>query len=250
MNIDLTDKVALVTGGARGIGRAISKALAEAGATVVVNYNRSADEAESLQTELDAAGRAAHIVQANITKPEEVEALFGRARSECGRLDVLVNNAGVIKDTLLATMRASDWGRVLDVNLTGAFLCTQQAAEIMIPSGAGKIVNISSVGAIRGGRGQANYAAAKGGLVAFTRACAVELGPKNIQVNAVLPGMIETKMSKRVRRLAGEDILSRIPAGRFGAPEDIASLVLFLASSMADYVTGQAICVDGGMTSA
>ena len=249
MNLDLTDRVALVTGGARGIGRAIVTTLAELGATTVVNYNRSAEDAESLKSQLEGAGRKVSLIQADITQADQVTAMFETIRKNPGRLDILVNNAGMIRDGLLLTMRERDWDRVQDVTLKGAFLCTQQAAELMMTGHAGKIVNISSVGAIRGGRGQTNYAAAKGGLVAFTRACAVELGPKNIQVNAVLPGMIETKMSKRVRRSAGEDILSRIPAGRFGVPHDIAAIVAFLASPASDYITGQAICVDGGMSS-
>ena len=249
MNVDLSGKVALVTGGARGIGRAISLALARLGAAVVVNYNRSEADAESLKSELDKAGLRVRIVRADITDAEQLDAMFDIIKREYGRLDILVNNAGAIKDGLLLTMRPRDWDRVHNVGLRAAFLCSQKAAEMMMLLHAGKIINISSVGAIRGGRGQTNYAAAKGGLLAFTRACAVELGPKNIQVNAALPGMIETRMSKRVRRSAGEDILARIPAGRFGAPEDIAALVAFLASPAADYITGQAICVDGGMSS-
>lgn len=248
MDLDMTDKVALVTGGARGIGRAICVELARLGAKVAVNYNRSSTEAEELRTELEGGGRKALLCQANVASAEEVRGMFDRIRSEFGRLDILVNNAGAIKDGLLLTMRERDWDRVQDVNLKGAFLCTQQAAETMMVSGSGKIVNISSVGGIRGGRGQTNYAAAKGGLIAFTRASAVELGPKNIQVNAVLPGMIETQMSKRVRRSAGQQILSRVPAGRFGRVEDVASLVAFLASPASDYIAGQAICVDGGMS--
>jgi len=249
MEIQLTDKVALVTGGARGIGRAIVEALVRSGAAVVVNYNRSQDAAEALKAQWDQAGRSVSIVQADVSKPVDVKRLFETVRKEHERLDVLVNNAGVIRDNLLLSMRERDWDSVHDVSLKGAFFCAQQAAEMMMLNHAGKIVNIASVGAIRGGRGQTNYAAAKGGLVAFTRACAVELAPKNIQVNAVLPGMIETRMSRRVRRSAGEKILERIPAGRLGTPEDIAGLVAFLASPAADYITGQAICVDGGMTS-
>jgi len=249
MNLSLQDKVALVTGGARGIGRAISLTLAQLGAKVVVNYNRSAEDAESLRAQAEAAGHTVIPVQADISKPEAVAALFAEIRQRFNRLDILVNNAGVVRDTLLAVMRASDWDKVYEVNLKAAFLCSQQAAELMIPAGGGKIVNISSIGAIRGGRGQANYAAAKGGLLAFSRACAIELAPKNIQVNAVLPGMIETQMSKRVRRAAGEDILARIPAGRYGAPEDIAGVVAFLCAPAANYITGQAIAVDGGLSS-
>ena len=249
VNTDLTDKVALVTGGGRGIGRSIVEALAELGASVVVNYNRSAEAAEALRAEMTEVGRKVTLHQADITKPDEVQAMFDAVQDLCGRLDILVNNAGVVRDTLLLTMRDRDWDRVQDVSLRGAFLCTRQAAEMMMLQQAGKIINIASVSAICGGRGQVNYAAAKAGLVGFTRACAVELGPKNIQVNAVLPGMIETQMSQRVRRSAGQKLVERIPAGRMGRPEDVAAVVAFLATRAADYVTGQAVCVDGGMTS-
>ena len=159
-----------------------------------------------------------------------------------------MNNAGVIRDTLLLTMALTDWEKVHDVTLRGSFLTTRMAAELMVPRHRGKIINIASVSGIRGGRGQTNYASAKGGLISFTRACAVELAPKGIQVNAVLPGMIETEMSSRARKRAAETILERIPAGRFGATQDVADLVLFLASGMSDYITGQAIPVDGGLS--
>jgi 3-oxoacyl-[acyl-carrier protein] reductase len=246
MNVSLSGKVALVTGGGRGIGAAISRALAELGAAVVVNYNRSSEQAEALRAELAAQGRAVTLAQADVSKPDAVQAMFGLVRATHQRLDILVNNAGVVRDTLLLTMRDKDWDAVYEVILRGAFLCTRQAAEMMMSSHAGKIINIASVSAVAGGRGQTNYVAAKAGLLGFTRACAIELAPKNIQVNAVLPGMIETQMSHRVRRAAGEEILSRIPAGRLGKPEDIAAMVAFLATPLADYITGQAICVDGG----
>ena len=248
MNIDLTGKIALVTGGSRGIGREICLCLAQAGAEVVVNYNRSKDQAESVLQEITVRGGRAETAQADISDPDAVRSLFEHLRKKYNRLDVLVNNAGIIKDNLLLSTEVSDWDKVLDINLKGAFLCTRHAAEMMLPNHAGKIINIASTGAIKGGRGQANYAASKGGLVAFTRACAVELGGKGIQVNAVLPGMILTSMSSRVRKRAGEEILSSIPSGRFGEPKDVAYLVSFLASSLSDYITGQAIPVDGGLT--
>jgi len=159
-----------------------------------------------------------------------------------------VNNAGIIKDNLLLAMELSEWEKVIDTNLKGAFLCTRHAVEMMMGNHSGKIINISSIGAIKGGRGQTNYAAAKGGLISFTRACAVELAGKGIQVNAVLPGMIVTDMSSRVRKRAGERILEQIPLGRFGEPVDVAKLVVFLASGGSDYITGQAISVDGGLS--
>jgi 3-oxoacyl-[acyl-carrier protein] reductase len=177
-----------------------------------------------------------------------VEALFAHIRKIFDRLDILVNNAGIVRDNLLLSMELSDWERVHDVNLKGAFLCTRSAAELMMFQRSGKIINIASVSAVRGGRGQTNYAAAKGGLIAFTRSCAVELSGKGIQVNAVLPGMIVTDMSSRVRKTAGDEILKTIPCGRFGEPRDVANLVLFLASDRSNYITGQGIVVDGGQS--
>lgn len=248
MNINLSNKVALVTGGARGIGRECSLLLSKAGAKVVINYSRSKGKAEELRDEILSNGQYAEVFQADISKHEEVEALFDYIRKNFERLDILVNNAGIIKDNLLLAMSLSEWDKVHDVNLRGAFLCIKHAGEMMMANHSGKIINISSIGAIRGGRGQTNYASAKGGLLSFTRACAVELGAKGIQVNAVLPGMIVTAMSERVRKRAGAEILERIPMGRYGEPSDVANLVLFLASDKADYITGQAISVDGGLS--
>jgi len=248
MNIDLSGKIALVTGGSRGIGRESCIMLAKAGARVVINYNKSEEKAEAVQGEIDALGFEASTFRADVSDPDQVDALFDFIRNTCSRLDILINNAGIIKDNLLMAMKLSDWDKVIDTNLKGAFLCTRQAAELMMNNHSGKIINVSSIGAIRGGRGQTNYASAKGGLISFTTACAVELAPKGIQVNAVLPGMIATDMSIRVRKRAGDKILERIPLARFGEPSDVAQLILFLASPAADYITGQAISVDGGMS--
>lgn len=248
INIDLTDKIAVVTGGAKGIGRECSIALAKAGATVIVNFSRPGGEAGELLDEIAGHGRAGEAFQADISVPEQVQAMFEHIRNRYGRVDILVNNAGIIRDKLLLAMDISDWDRVHDINLRGAFLCSKLAAEMMLHNHAGKIINISSIGAIRCSRGQTNYASSKGGLISFTKACAVELSGKGIQVNAVLPGMIVTKMSSRVRKLAGDDLLKAIPAARYGEPSDVANLVLFLASGMSDYITGQAISVDGGMS--
>ena len=248
MQFDLKDRVALITGGSRGIGREASLLFAKAGAEVIVNYHKSKDKAEGLLEEIVRRGEKAEIFQADISKPEEVKALFDRIRKRWDRLDILVNNAGMIRDNLLLSTELSDWDRVLDLNLRGAFLCTRYAVEMMLPNHCGKVINVASTGAIKGGRGQTNYAASKGGLIAFSRACAAELSGKGIQVNAVLPGMIVTDMSNRVRKRAGEEILAAIPCGRFGEPREVAYLILFLASSLSDYITGQAIAVDGGFS--
>jgi 3-oxoacyl-[acyl-carrier protein] reductase len=248
MKIDLTDKVALVTGGSRGIGRETSVCLADAGARVIINYLRSQDEAEKVKEQIIRSGRDAEIFRADIGVPEEVDKLFSFIRKEYGKIDILVNNAGILKDNLLLSMTLPEWDKVMNLTLRGSFLCTRHAAEMMLSTHSGKVINIASISAIRGGRGQTNYAAAKGGLVAFTRACAVELSGKGIQVNAVLPGMITTDMTTRVRKRAGEMILKEIPGGRFGIPADVANLVVFLASDKADYITGQTIVIDGGLS--
>lgn len=248
MRVELKDKVALVTGASRGVGKAISLALSEAGAVVLVNYVRSGEKAKALVEEIASGGGKAEAIKADVSVPEEVDALFDRIRKEHKRLDILVNNAGIIKDTLLAGMSLKDWDRVIEVNLRSAFLCSRAAVELMMQEHSGSIINISSVSAMTGGRGQTNYAASKGGLVSFTRAAAVELAGKGIRVNAVLPGMLVTEMTNRIRKRAGEEILDGIPLGRFGEPEDVANLVVFLASEKASYITGASMVVDGGMS--
>ncbi len=248
MKIELDGRIALVTGASRGIGRAISLALAGAGAHVVVNYAKSADKAKALVEEIVASGGSAEALGADVSKPEEVEGLFREISERHKRLDILVNNAGIIKDTLLAGMSTKDWDRVIEVNLRGAFLCSRAAVELMMKEHSGTIINVASTSAVAGGRGQTNYAASKGGLLSFTRAAAVELGGKGIRVNAVLPGMVVTDMSSRIRKRAGEELLKRTPLGRFGEPAEIADLVVFLASDRASYITGQGFVIDGGLS--
>lgn len=248
MKIDLTDKVAVVTGSSRGIGRSCALALAAAGADVVVNFNRSEDAAEATVGAVEGLGRRALAVRADVSQPDQVESLFSEVRGAFDRLDILVNNAGVIKDGLVGALDVEDWDRVMEVNLRGPFLCTRAALPFMVPQRRGKIVNIASVAARRPGPGQANYASSKGGLVAFTRSCAAELAARGIQVNAVLPGVVATEMSSRLRKRAGGELIDAIPAGRFAEPDDVTGAVVFLASSLADYITGQEIVVDGGLS--
>ncbi len=245
---DLAGKIAVVTGAARGIGAAIAQRLAAAGATVVVNYRGSEEAALAVVAAIEAAGGKAEALQADVSDAAATEALFKDVLARHGGLDLLVNNAGVAKDGLLVTMRDRDWQRVLDVNLTGLQRCTRLALHHMMQKRSGVIVNLSSIQALRGGRGQANYAAAKAGVVALSRAAALEVADRGVRVNAVLPGFIETDMTAMIQRRAGDEVLARIPAGRFGTPDDVAGLVLFLCSDDAAYITGQALTVDGGMS--
>jgi len=248
MTIDLGGKGALTTGGARGIGSAISERLAQSGASVIINYQRSKEAAEEVGNAITKAGGAAKTFRADVSKPDEVDALFAFIKAEHKRLDILVNNAGIIRDKLLLSMKLDDWQAVQDVNVTGTFLCTQRAVEMMLRQHGGRVITIASISAISGGRGQTNYAASKGAVVAFTRASAVEMARKGITFNAVLPGVIETDMSKVVRDRAADELLERIPARRFGQPSEVASLVAFLASEESSYIVGQAIVIDGGLS--
>ncbi|MEE9240426.1 MAG: 3-oxoacyl-[acyl-carrier-protein] reductase [bacterium] len=245
--MDLNGKVALVTGGGRGIGRACCLALADAGAAVAVNYSASKEAAEEVKADIEKAGGRAETYQADVSSFEEVQKMFEALKEAFGTLDILVNNAGVIKDTLLLRMKPADWEKVLGVSLNGAFHCTKMAAEIMMRNRSGNVINISSVIGMMSGGGQTNYAAAKAGVISFTRACAAEMSGRGLRFNAVLPGMIETDMSETVRKHASDKIMERIPSKRFGQPEDVAKVVVFLASDGASYINGEAITVDGGM---
>ncbi len=238
----MTKPVALVTGASRGIGRAIALELAQAGMTVAVNYARSPEAAQSVVAQMEGNGA---IFGADVSQADQVQQLFADVLEKFGRLDVLVNNAGITRDGLLMRMKDEDWQQVIDLNLTGVFLCTRAATKLMLKQRSGRIINISSTSGVLGNAGQTNYAAAKAGVIGFTKAVARELSSRGITVNAVAPGFIDTDMTKDLKL---DGVLAQIPLGRVGKPEEIAGTVRFLATDpAAAYITGQVICVDGGM---
>jgi 3-oxoacyl-[acyl-carrier protein] reductase len=244
----LQDQVALVTGASRGIGRAIALALATEGAKVVVNYASSATAADELVAEIAGMGGEAIALKADVSQADQVDALVAAVMEKWGRVDVLVNNAGITRDNLLLRMKPDDWQAVIDLNLTGVFLCTRAISKIMLKQRSGRMINISSVVGEMGNAGQANYSAAKAGVIGFTKAVAKEVASRGITVNAVAPGFIATDMT---HGLNADDILKMIPLSRYGQPEDVAGVVRFLAADpAAAYITGQTINVDGGMVMA
>jgi 3-oxoacyl-[acyl-carrier protein] reductase len=242
----LKDKIALVTGASQGIGRATSLALAEAGAQVVVAA-RSADKLAALVGEIEAAGGGALAIRMDVADAAQVKSGFQHALEKFGRLDILVNNAAITRDTLALRMKLDDWNAVLQTNLTGAHLCIQQALGAMLKQRSGRIINLTSVVAETGNAGQANYVASKAGLIGLTRAIAVEVASRSITVNAVAPGFIETPMTDPLPQELKDKMKSLIPLGRFGKDREIAAAIVFLASDEAAYITGQVLDVNGGM---
>lgn len=243
----LKDKIALVTGASRGIGRAIALKFAQNGAHVVINYSSSQAQAQNLKEEIESFGVRALVVKCDVSSSEEVNAMFSQIEKGFGRLDILVNNAGITKDGLILRMNEEDFDKVVAINLKGAFLCSKAASKIMVKQREGSIINISSVVGITGNIGQANYAASKAGVIGLTKSLAKELASRNIRVNAIAPGFIKTDMTEVLSDKVKEAMLSSIPLGRFGEADEVANVALFLASNLSSYITGQVIVVDGGM---
>jgi 3-oxoacyl-[acyl-carrier protein] reductase len=248
MQIDLAGKVALVTGASRGIGRAVAMELAASGALVVVNYRGKEGAAADVVGAITAAGGTATAVQADVSQATECDRLLKMAIDTYGRLDILVNNAGITRDNLLLRMKEDEWDAVLNTNLRGVFLLTKAALRPMTKARGGRIINITSVVGLTGNAGQANYAAAKAGLIGFTKSVAREMASRNITCNAVAPGYIETDITSGLSDEIKSNVLNAIPLGRMGQPDDVARVVAFLASDAAAYLTGQTLAVDGGMT--
>ena len=245
--VNLEGKVALVTGASRGIGAAIANRLAMAGAKVAINYNTSAEAAAAVMRTIDEAGGTAMLVDGDVSRQSDAENAVKRVVDNWGAIDILVNNAGINRDRLLLRMKPEDFDAVLDVNLRGAFLCTRYVMPHLIKKRHGRVINMSSVVGLSGNPGQANYAAAKAGLVGFTKAVAREVASRNVTVNALAPGYITTGMVEDLSDEKRKQILDRIPMGRFGSAEEVAETVVFLSSDGAGYITGQVITIDGGM---
>jgi 3-oxoacyl-[acyl-carrier protein] reductase len=244
----LSEQVAIVTGASRGIGRATAIALAATGVKVVVNYAQSSGAAEEVVKEIEKNGGNAIALKADVSKTEEVDSLIDQTLKTWGRIDILVNNAGITRDTLLLRMKLEDWQAVIDLNLTGVFLCTKAVSKVMLKQKSGRVINITSVAGLMGNPGQANYSAAKAGVIGFSKTVAKELAVRGITVNAIAPGFIATDMTNDLK---ADEILKYIPLARYGQPEEVAGMIRFLATDpAAAYITGQVFNVDGGMVMA
>lgn len=246
--MDLSGKAALVTGGSRGIGREICLKLAERGADVGVNFLGNGDAAEESRRKIEEMGRKAVTIRADVSDSGDVAKMIDNFVKSFGRIDILINNAGINRDALMIRMKEEDWDAVVATNLKGTFFCTQTAAKVMIKNRSGTIVNISSVVGLTGNYGQINYSSAKAGIIGLTKTAARELAARNIRVNVVAPGFIETEMTMELSEENRNRILKSIPLGEFGKVGDVANLVCFLASDEAGYITGQTFVVDGGLT--
>ena len=246
--LDFSGKAALITGASRGIGRATALCLAGAGADVAINFKSSVEEARRVALEIEALGRRCIIAQGDVSVPADVDRVVQMTVDSFGKIDILVNNAGFHRDTLLVRMNVEDWDEVMDTNLRGAFLCTKAVLRFMLKQRGGRIVNIGSLSGLAGNAGQANYAAAKAGLIGFTKSVAREMGPRGITANLVAAGLVSTKLTSTVSQEIVDKALSLVSVGRLGTPEDIANAAVFLASDHAAYITGQVLVVDGGLS--
>ncbi len=249
MQIQLKNKVAVITGSSRGIGATTAVKMAESGAKVVINYPfaEEKENAESVKNEIESLNQKAMIVKGNVADSKDAKNIISETKKEFGKIDILVNNAGITRDNLLLRMKEEEWDQVLDVNLKGVFNCTKAVLRIMMKQKSGKIINLASVVGIMGNAGQANYSASKAGVIGFTKSMARELSSRNIKVNAVAPGFIQSKMTDELSEDVKENMLETIPLNKFGNQEDVANTIIFLASDKSNYITGQVINIDGGM---
>lgn len=247
VSIDLSGKVALVTGAGRGIGRATALKLGAAGARVAVNYNASDGPAQEVVDQITSAGGEARAIKADVSKSDEIDTMVNALVKEWGRVDILVNNAGITRDNLMMRMSQDEWDAVMDTNLRSAYFCTRAVLRPMMRNRWGRVISLSSVVGLTGNTGQANYAAAKAGIIGFTKSIAKEVGSRGITANAIAPGFIETDITAVLPEELKQGMIKAIPAERPGQPEDVANAIVFLASDLASYITGQVLNVDGGM---